>query len=705
MKYFCTLFFLLFFLIAAQAQKSFRLDQAPRVEVNGKVLDLPFAGGINAAQLQSMDVNGDGQEELVIWDRNSRRLLVFEEGDNGFIYKPELTYSFPEDVNGYLILVDYNGNGRKDLFTSSPFGIKAYRNMGHANQVLQWEVAQNFLRLEGGSNIQANNLDIPVIMDIDGDGDLDIVTFNFAVGDYLEFYKNTSIERKGTADIDAFASAKVRWGGFEFCGCGQFSFGFTCAGNPIQQVENYQEENLRIQHIGGHSLLLHDFTGNGVLDMVMGQDECNILYYLPNTGTNESPVFASFSTTLPGLGPLPSFPIFHIGSLYKGDFIISLNASSRAQEFDIDFSRSIRRFPREGNGWQPESQHFLQDQMVDLGENAKPLFLGNSSQGELLVTANQVLNGAVTGVVTKFTLDQNGFTLKEEDYLNFSALGLTDLQIQPFGNYFFYSGNTIENFIIVRTLYYNAGGPDFSNSRQITLPEVTLRGNDHLEFFENENQIYLLLARQTGELIRYRVSFNPDPVFTLLDRNYLGFTDNPATRNLTIHVVKEPGSQHPDLYAIDQRGRLMVITDFLSNNNLQDEILLVRNTPVNTKFGRHSWISSIPNIFEGKVDLLMGTAAGGLIYLSQETFGTPGEERDWQVKLYPNPTVDFLTIISSEAATGQLISPLGQVLLYDIPLPAGEATQISLLPYARGMYYLQISDSQGKVKGKKVIKK
>jgi len=705
MKYFCTLLFLLFFLTIAQAQKSFRFDPTPRVEINGEDLGFPFAGGINAAQLQSMDVNGNGEEELVIWDRNSRRLSVFEDSEDGIIHKPELSYSFPGDVNGYLLLVDFNGNGRKDLFTSSPFGIKAYRNMGHSNQTVQWEVAQNFLRLDGGSNIQANNLDIPVIMDIDGDGDLDVVTFNFAVGDYLEFYKNTSIERKGTADIDGFESARVRWGNFEFCGCGQFSFGFTCAGNPIQQIEHPQEENFRIQHIGGHSLMLYDFTGNGLLDIVMGQDECDILYYLPNTGTNESPIFTSFSTTLPELGPLPSFPIFHIGSLYKDDFIVSLNASNRAQEYNIDFSRSIRRFTREGNRWNPNPQNFLQDQMIDLGENAKPFFMGNSNQGELLISANQVINGTVTGAVTKFTLDQNGFILEEEDYLNFSSLNLTDLQIQQFGNHSFYSGNKIENFLIVRTLYHKAGELDISQSQTIALPEVTLRGNDHLEFYEHENQSYLLLARQTGELIRYRVNFNPDPVFTLLERNYLGFSDNPATRNLTVHVVKEPGNPQADLYAIDQRGRLMIIPDFISHSNVQDEVLYINNLTVSTQFGRHSWISSIPNIFEGKVDLIVGTAAGGLIYLTQETSTVPGEERDWQIKLYPNPTEDILTIISSEEATGQLLNSLGQVILSDILLPAGEVTRINLLPYARGMYYLQVKDINGNIKGKKVIKR
>jgi len=705
MKYFCTLFFILFFLTIAHGQKSFRLENVPAVTFDGQLLDFPFAGGINAAQLQAMDVDGNGEEELVIWDRNSRRLLVFAEGESGLVHRPDLEYFFPDDVNGYLILADFNGNGRKDLFTSSPFGIKAYRNMGHSNQIVQWEVAQNFLRLDGGSNLQANNLDIPVIMDIDGDGDLDVVTFNFAVGDYLEYYRNTSIERKGTADIDGFASARVRWGNFEFCGCGSFSFGFTCAGNPIQNVERNLEENLRIQHIGGHSILLYDFTGNGILDMVMGQDECDILYYLPNSGTNESPIFTEFSTSLPGLGALPSFPIFHVPNLYKGDLIISLNASNRAQEFNIDFSRSLKRYSREATGWQSTPSDFLQNQMIDLGENARPFFTGNSSNGELLVSSNQIIDGIVTGAVTRFNFDQSGLNIIEKDYLNLSSLGLNDLQVQLIGNHFFYSGTRIENFVIIRSLFYTYGKENVQNAAPLVIPDVSLRGNDHLEFYTYENETFLLLARQTGELIRYRVTLDPNPSFTLMDRNYLGFSDNPATRNLTVHVVQEPSSQMLDLYAADQRGRLMVITDFLSNNELQDELLELNNSMVRTKLGRNAWISSIPDIFAAKSDLIVGTAAGGLIYMNQNTGIIPGKGSPWQVKLYPNPTEDFLTIISTEDASAQLINSLGQVLLSSLSISAQEAVTVNLLPYARGVYYLRLTNASGDNIGRKVIKK
>ncbi len=306
MKLFLSLFLLLFpFLV--DAQKTFEFGQIP-MQMGDNSLSMPFAGGINSAQIQTMDTNGDGQEEWVIWDINARNILVFEKNGEAFKHLPEMSHYLPQDIQGFLLLKDFDGDGLKDLFTSSPFGIKAYQNTGIENDHPTWQVAQEYLPLENGSNIQANNLDIPALQDIDGDGDLDLVTFNYASGDYLDYFKNTSMERKGQPDMDGFAPSEVRWGEFEFCGCGNFSFGQTCDGDPIAKLKS-TGENQAIEHSGGHSILLKDFNGDGLLDLVMGQDECNTLYFLANAGTNESPVFNNFSTYIPGQFPtIPYLP-------------------------------------------------------------------------------------------------------------------------------------------------------------------------------------------------------------------------------------------------------------------------------------------------------------------------------------------------------------------------------------------------------------
>ena len=248
----------LWFSTPALAQKVMELDQRKTIQVNGQFLPNGFSLGINSAQIQTMDLTGDGKEEWVVWDINSRQLQVFEKTGEQFRIRPELSYFFPSEISGFLLLIDFDQDGKKDLFTSTPLGIRAYRNTTSGAQI-SWVLAQNFLRLEGANNIPANNLDTPLLQDLDGDGDLDLLLFNFAVGDYLEYYRNTSVERKGIPDIDGFAFPVRHWGNFEFCACNQISFGLTCDGRTLATPAAPLDQ-ARVQHAGGHSLLYRDLS-------------------------------------------------------------------------------------------------------------------------------------------------------------------------------------------------------------------------------------------------------------------------------------------------------------------------------------------------------------------------------------------------------------------------------------------------------------
>uniref|UniRef100_UPI003593C191 FG-GAP repeat domain-containing protein n=1 Tax=Aquiflexum sp. TaxID=1872584 RepID=UPI003593C191 len=507
------------------AQQTFTFDQSIKVSLQGNEIEMPFAVGINAAQFQQMDTNGDGNEEWVIWDINSRRILVFQTDGDDFVYLPEMSYYFPNDVAGFMVLADFNGNGKKDLFTSSPFGIRAYRNITQEGaKYPSWELAQNFLRLDNGSNLQANNLDIPLIMDIDGDGDLDIVTFNFASGDYLEFYRNTSMERKGIADIDGFAFPEARWGNFEFCGCGTFSFGLTCNGLPMGRLHEIDADK-RIQHAGGHSVLYTDFNDDGILDLLMGQDECNTLYYLPNKGSNAEPLFDEFSTELPDIGPLPEFPIFHTSYLWEKGLIISSNSSAVAGASKANFSENV--FSLNFNDPIPVNpQTFLQSQILDLGENSRPFFKGLQSSGELIVTANSYENGKVVGKTYRFGVDQNEWTLMDEDFKGLSAMNLENLQYTEFlstsnRQTYWVAGVDTINFTLQHKVFFDTD-PNLTNLREISFPAINSRPLDHVEMFVFGNKDYLLLARQTGELILYELDINAQQPLRLVERDYLG---------------------------------------------------------------------------------------------------------------------------------------------------------------------------------------
>ncbi len=675
------------------SQAIFEFDPQKSIQVNGGSVQIPFSQGINSAQIQTIDLTGDGKEEWVTWDINSGQLQVFAKDGESFQILPELAYYFPADISGFLILADFDQDGKKDLFTSTPLGIKAYRNTSQDSQV-SWAVARNFLKLDGANNIPANNLDTPLIQDLDGDGDLDLVLFNFAQGDFLEFFKNTSVERNGSPDIDGFAFPVDYWGDFVFCGCGDFAFGERCDGSPID-FRIKPEENDRILHAGGHSILYRDFSGDGIPDLLLGRDECNTLYFLPNSGTSDQPKFTDFSTILPSYGALPSFPRFHIGQLIDEQLVISLNTNEASANYGIDFAHSVVRIEANGSG--PSS--ILQDQLFDLGENVRPLFQGNSLSGELWLASNQKTGSNVVGQATRMGFSGDAFTLFDTDLLKLSSLGLLDIQLINYtsrqGLHFqLASGTKIQNSVPTPKIY-RVQGADLD---EFSLAGLTLRVGDQMTFFPFEGKDHLLIAAQNGSLTLYELDLE-NLNATLKTADFLGFQDNPANRNLSIAVTL---GDNPNLYSADQTGRIFLIQDFMNSEAREEVLAKIGDQNLPFRLGRNTWITTVNPAFGSQVDLILGSRGGGILYLKSASPDQPDGD-GFQFKIYPNPTSGPFSVISNFPAKGRLISTLGQIILENIEIPANRAAEIQAQTLSPGVYLLQLESENRQVLTKKVL--
>ncbi len=673
------------------AQQVVELNQGKTIRLKGQVLTNGFSLGINSAQIQTMDLTGDGKEEWMVWDINSRQLQVFEKKGEQFLVRPELSYFFPTDVSGFLVLADFDRDGKKDLFTSTALGVKAYRNTSSGSQI-SWTLAQNFLRLEGANNIPANNLDTPLLQDLDGDGDLDLLLFNFAVGDYLEYYRNTSIERKGSSDIDGFAFPVRHWGGFEFCGCGQISFGLTCDGRALATATSPLNQ-ARVQHAGGHSLLYRDFTGDGIPDLLMGREECSTLYFLPNVGSSSNPKFTSFSKELPGFGSLPEFPRFQVGQFLEESLLVSLNTNETAAAFGVDFAQSIVRLEK-GTG---KILPILQDQVLDLGENTRPFFNGTSFSGELLVTANGKKGTKVLGQAYRMQYTGTQLELVEDDYLGLSGLNLLDLSLLDYTSvakekHLLVLGTRISSIGVPAPVLLKRMG---ANWEEFTLAGLNLRLGDQLSLVGYQGKDQLLVAAQNGSLTQYEVDLTARSV-RLLASNFLGFQDNPANRNLNVTVR---GGERPDLYSVDQTGRIYRTRDFL-NAPVREEVLVrIQNQELPMRLGRSNWLAVVNSSLGEEDDLILGTRGGGLLYLSAVSSGG-GSAGEFSVTAFPNPSSGSFQVVSTLSATGRLITSLGQVLLSEIVLPARRTVLVDIPNLAPGMYFLQLQtkDKQAVVK-------
>ena len=427
-------FFILFLFapLSLLAQFTYELNQSISVFKNSELLKMPWAGGLNAAQYNSMDVNGDGANDLVIYDRTSNKINVFVAEGTTYQYAPDFEHLFPGGINNWLIIRDYNCDGLADIFTSSPFGITTYINIGDGSAPA-WQVDADPVNTVGTSgliNLKINGNDLPAIEDIDGDGDLDIITFGFTGGGEAQYHQNMSMENHGDCNTLEFVRVTSRWGDFEECQCGTFAFG----------TDDCPPQGGREEHVAGKSLLAYDADDDGDYDLVIGEQGCSSLSLLENVGDKTNAIMANpvlFPETEPAV--TLDFPAaYHLDVDLDGkkDIVISTNSSSSSSG-DLDFEQSNLFYKGAGNSqFSLTTNAFLQEQMIDVGYNSSPAFydVDNDGDKDMLLTSSGQSTSEGFAKVTLYentgTRQMPEFTLQDEDYLEVSSLQLSGLTVQ-----------------------------------------------------------------------------------------------------------------------------------------------------------------------------------------------------------------------------------------------------------------------------------
>src|SRR5690606_29311400 len=110
--------------------------------------------------------------------------------NNQYVPAPDYEELFPAGLENWMLLRDFNCDGKKDIFTDDVLGMRVFINTTTTPGMLTWEPYLFSTGFEGPKsnalltknpatnikvNLQLQDDDLPSIADIDGDGDLDIL--------------------------------------------------------------------------------------------------------------------------------------------------------------------------------------------------------------------------------------------------------------------------------------------------------------------------------------------------------------------------------------------------------------------------------------------------------------------------------------------------------------------------------------------------
>ncbi len=704
---------LLFFLLipfSLHGQFTYRMDQSIPVTVDGMELTNAWAGGLNSPQVNQMDLDADGTEDLVVFDKTTAQIRTFRWLNNKYLYAPEYEALFPADLSTFVALRDFNCDGKKDLFTFGQIGILVYQQITISGKPFGWKKLKFFNSITGlysevlltkgftKINLLPGSNDYPDFVDMDGDGDLDVLNMRFVSPSTAEYHKNFSMERYGTCDSLDLERQTSNWGGFTECSCGKIAFDpLTCA-----------DIGGRTNHTGGKAMLSLDLDGDNDKDLLFTEESCSSLYSMENVGTAAAPVMGNLNLFPPGLA-MDSYPAPYLEDIdHDGlkDLLIGLNLTSRTNAY-IDFKSSLWLYKNTGTeaipNFEYQKSNFLQDEMIDLSDWSAPSLADIDLDGDLDLIVGTYINPVnFRGSLTLY-LNIGSRTLPKFQWFtdNYAGISFTSLyNIRPQFVDLDRNGSLDLAFTgvaggITRLWYILAknGTLQFDGQNLFYL-EVPIGSNENatLADIDLDGRLDVLVGTSTGALYYYRnTGVGTVNSFSLVTNAYLGLAAGTSRQYLAPTIGDLDGDGREDLVVGDQEGKVAVYPDFRSaGNSPVPETNLVYDVYSNQYYSKNLGGSTWPAIGNllgvNRPSLIVGNRQGGLHLLTNDN-ASPLSDTP-RITLSPNPVKegDALTISSDRNVTVEIFTVLGTRLGKSQVIPGNQLVNFPLVGIAPGLY-------------------
>lgn len=661
------------------------------VEEDGRKLGMPWAGGLNQPMVSQYDLNCDARGDLVIFDRQDESILPFVLEANGWRFAPEYRSLFPADsVQDWMLLKDFNCDGRPDLFTGTRQNVRVFRNTGDPSKMfaLYAEPLTTLSRIDDPPttlNVYAAISDLVALEDIDGDGDLDLLS-NDVTGAYVTAMRNFAQERFGRCDTLALELTSLCWGHF---------------------IEVYDRENrifdvqleldpcnfeYKTAHTGGTLTALH-LNGDTLIDLLFGDTESTYLIALTNGGTRRIAHMTSRETRYPLASQ--SVQLKYLPAAYwvdaDGDSLGDLLAAPFEWGTGQDV-RSLWRYRNRGQDRRPDfhlmETGFLQGDMIDGGSESTPAFgdLDGDGLPDFILGVGAMFDesGPQPGYLKAYrnagSKEKPSFeswklefalpdSLLDERFFDRVAPACADLDGD--GRVDLLTGNAAGQVVWWR----NAGGGrfDLADADLLKLPRNSERFAAPAPFdLDGDGDFDLVVGMGRGKLYHFiNAGSRLRPSFVLVNNDY-GKIDVSDDRlgplSYPQPIFFRPSSDSRPLLGVGDQAGNWNVYDICSESNRA----FVRRAVFNpAEAGLRARVAVWPQSADDTLRLVWGTWRGGAMRFDLPLNQIPdasSESCDWSqfderaLRCLPNPNPSSgRVVVDTEAGTlVEVFNPLGQ---------------------------------------------
>jgi len=664
MRYFIIVLALLLSCFQSSAQQFFHQSQDLIISKNGTNLVNPWAGGANVPQLSAIDLNKDGILDLIIFDKNGDQINCFinngTQGEVDYHYAPEYNALFPP-LEDWVLLRDYNCDGKMDIFTSENGAIRLYKNVNSTDE-LSFELIGTILtdRGLGPTNLYVSSVDIPHIGDLDFDGDLDILTFSI-IGSNVEWHKNNSIEKYGICDSLDFTLADFCWG--------DFSENFSDNSVTLNDCGKSQSSNPKEAKHSGSTVTALDLNNDSYFELLLGDVTFDNMVMLENSASTENALMVSQDVNFPSYNTsinLTKFPAAYFLDLNNDDqkdLIITPNGNNVSHNYEnIWFYENDS--PNDEVHLNLVQTNVLLDEMIEVGSGAHPVFFDYNKDSLMdLIVANYgyyITGGNFNSQLALYknigTLTEPKFEWITDDYGGLGLLNFENNIIPTFGDIDndgdqdMLLGDSDGKLHLMKNIEINGEANFFMNSVNYFDIDVGSFASPFLVDLDRDGDLDLIIGSRQGQIFHYENQGDASEGDFVLINDTLGninLTDpiyNTAYTTPTI-IDSEDGYE---LFVGTEKGHLYHYKDL--DDNLEGSFQLVtdsmqlysksiKTAPALYDLNNDGWNDMLIGLYTGGVHLLFGA--------DLNEFSTT-ELKIKSLNVYPNPSKGEFTISSTK---------------------------------------------------------